>query len=109
MSTDLGRRRFLRGAGGVVVGLPFLETLAPRRALAATRRKRLVVFQVPQGVVKEHWYPAGGGREFTLNRIMAPLQPHKADLTIFRNIEMMTTKTHDVLPTLTGTNVDGPR
>ena len=38
-----GRRRFLRGVGGVTVGLPFLETFAPRKAAAqmAATPKRL--------------------------------------------------------------------
>ena len=35
MNTRFNRRRFIRGAGGVVLGLPALEALAPRRARAA--------------------------------------------------------------------------
>ncbi len=36
MSLPIGRRRFLRGAGGVAVGLPFLPSLDSRRASAQT-------------------------------------------------------------------------
>jgi hypothetical protein len=36
------RRRFLRGLGGLCLALPFLETLAPKRAHAATPSNRYV-------------------------------------------------------------------
>ena len=44
--TRLTRRFFLRGAGGIAVGLPFLETLVPRSARAAPGdvAKRFVAF-----------------------------------------------------------------
>jgi hypothetical protein len=40
----IGRRLFLRGAGGVVVGLPMLESFWPRRARAADSVFRYAVF-----------------------------------------------------------------
>ena len=44
--SSVSRRRFLRGFGGVVLGLPFLETFAPRsaQAQAAQAIKRFGVF-----------------------------------------------------------------
>jgi hypothetical protein len=36
---EMGRRRFLRGAGGLIVGLPALDALRPRTAAAAAERK----------------------------------------------------------------------
>ncbi|HEX2657355.1 MAG TPA: DUF1552 domain-containing protein, partial [Polyangia bacterium] len=50
---------FLRGLGGVTVGLPFLETFAPRKAAAqdATTPKRLVIFFNSNGVNMEKWFP----------------------------------------------------
>ncbi|MEO8213535.1 MAG: DUF1552 domain-containing protein [Myxococcales bacterium] len=53
------RRHFLRGLGGVTVGLPFLETFAPRtaRAQAAATPKRLVVFFNHNGVNMSKWFP----------------------------------------------------
>jgi hypothetical protein len=44
MSTTYDRRRFLRGAGGVLVGLPAFECWQPRRASAATAKKIYTVF-----------------------------------------------------------------
>jgi hypothetical protein len=52
------RRRFLKGAFGVTVALPFLETLAPRVARAAAAPpKRLVVFFTCNGVNMDTWFP----------------------------------------------------
>lgn len=53
------RRQFLRGLGGITVGLPFLETFAPRRASAqmAATPKRLAVFFCCNGVNMQKWFP----------------------------------------------------
>jgi hypothetical protein len=46
----LNRRAVLRGAGGILVGLPALEAMQPRSARAATAApKRLVIFYTPNG------------------------------------------------------------
>ena len=56
----LGRRRFLRGLGGVTVGLPFLEALAPRSARgAAPVVQRFGVFFACNGVNMDRWFPDG--------------------------------------------------
>src|SRR5689334_303146 len=56
----LSRRRFLRGFGGVVLGLPFLETFAPRsaQAQAAQAIKRFGVFFACNGVNMDRWFPS---------------------------------------------------
>lgn len=56
------RRQFLRGLGGVTVGLPFLETFAPRKAAAqaAAVPKRMVVFFNSNGVNMDKWFPTTG-------------------------------------------------
>jgi uncharacterized protein DUF1552 len=55
------RRRFLRGFGGVIVGLPFLEALAPRSAAAqdAGVIKRFAAFFCCNGVNMDRWFPTG--------------------------------------------------
>ena len=53
------RRRFLAGLGGVVVGLPFLEALAPRTARGqSTTIKRFGSFLCCNGVNMDEWFPA---------------------------------------------------
>jgi hypothetical protein len=57
----VSRRRFLRGFGGVALGLPFLETFAPRtaQAQAAEVTTRFGVFFACNGVDTERWFPKG--------------------------------------------------
>ena len=47
----LSRRHFLRGAGGAVIALPFLNAMAPS-ASAAPGPKRFIVFFTGLGTVK---------------------------------------------------------
>jgi hypothetical protein len=58
---QLRRRHFLRGMGGVALGLPFLEALAPRGAGAqtSTQVKRFGVFFACNGVDMARWFPNG--------------------------------------------------
>jgi hypothetical protein len=60
--SSISRRRFLRGFGGVMLGLPFLETLAPRsaQAQAAEVTTRFGVFFACNGVDMERWFPTTG-------------------------------------------------
>jgi hypothetical protein len=57
--TKIRRRNFLRGIGGITVGLPFLETFAPRRASAqmAAAPKRLAIYFNHNGVDMTRWFP----------------------------------------------------
>jgi hypothetical protein len=47
------RRHFLRGLGGAVIALPFLETFAPKRALAAGYPPFAVFMRQANGVVQK--------------------------------------------------------
>lgn len=53
--SDLSRRRFLRGVGGVTLALPFFESLMPKSAWAqaATRNRFLMVMRAGNGIVQE--------------------------------------------------------
>ncbi|MEO8178538.1 MAG: DUF1552 domain-containing protein [Deltaproteobacteria bacterium] len=57
----VSRRRFLRGLGGVTLGLPFLEAGAPRIAAAreASVIRRFGVFYACNGVDMTRWFPQG--------------------------------------------------
>jgi hypothetical protein len=60
-TNPVSRRRFLRGFGGVALGLPFLETFAPRsaQAQAAQVTTRFGVFFACNGVDVDRWFPKG--------------------------------------------------
>lgn len=74
----LSRRRFLQGAGGVAVALPFLEAFErTARAQSVTRPKRIIAIGYPMGAPYEHWMPTGPDGNLTLPRITAPFEPIK--------------------------------
>jgi hypothetical protein len=59
MSTSTTRRRFLRGAAGFTLALPFLPSLAGRAAAGAGGpAKRFVAFRSLQGQFQENWFPS---------------------------------------------------
>lgn len=85
----LNRRAFLRGAGGVSIGLPVLGSMLGRAyAQSSILPKRFVVFFSPNGTLSERWMSAGGERDFQLGEILQPLQAHRDDLIILRGIDM---------------------
>jgi len=88
----LSRRHLLKGAGGLVVGLPFLEALAPRtaRAQAAPPPKRFIGVYHPNGVFTPQWFPTAGGSEtnFTLGPIHRPLERFKSRLLFTGGLDM---------------------
>ena len=61
-SGRISRRRMLRGIGGAIVGLPFLETFLLRgvRAQTPAAVKRFAVFFECNGVNMDHFWPATG-------------------------------------------------
>jgi len=67
-TTSVSRRRFLRGAGGAALALPFLESLAPRAASgqAATPAKRLIVVKSFSTQLIQEWYPRFTGNGYVL-------------------------------------------
>jgi len=60
MASRLGRRIFLRSAGGALLGLPFLPSLLPRSLSAQTKpvTKRLVAVLSSSGQFVADWFPA---------------------------------------------------
>jgi len=77
----ISRRSIIRGAGGAVVGLPFLEAMLPRRAHAAAP-KRFVVFFSPNGTVAKNWRLTGAGNDQPYSRILKPLEPLRSKINI---------------------------
>jgi hypothetical protein len=86
--TKTTRRTLLRGAG-VALTLPWLESLAPRRAHAqpAPAPRRYIALYFPNGTA-EYWHPpaAGSGDAWQLSPILAPLAPVKQYVNVLTNI-----------------------
>jgi Protein of unknown function (DUF1552) len=84
-SLKLSRRALLRGAGGIAIGLPFLEIMgrsSSAQAQAAPIPQRLLVFFSPNGSIRENWTPSGTETDFQLSTILAPLEPYKDKLVV---------------------------
>lgn len=89
MKDRLTRRQVLRGAGGIAVALPFLEALAPKRALAQPAAvRRFIGLYHPNGVYTPQWFPTGDETTFTLGPIHQALLPWKSRLLFTSGIDM---------------------
>jgi hypothetical protein len=90
----MNRRWFLKGALGVTLGLPFLESILPRQVMAGPSEKgRLIVFFCCNGVEMTRWWPdvAYGSIDpasFAPGRGLSPLAPHAKKLLIPRGMHM---------------------
>ncbi len=79
------RRHFLRGAG-VALALPWLESLAPRRARGAPGpAPRFVAIYFPMGTAP-FWHPPALNGALELSPILAPLATYKSRLTVLSNV-----------------------
>jgi hypothetical protein len=88
MKTEtLSRRKWLRGAG-VVVGLPWLESMpvwgqsSDSSDLEGEFPKRLGVLFMACGVHPKHWWAKGSGKEMELSRCLQPLDGLQGKLNV---------------------------
>lgn len=91
----LSRRRFLTGASGAALALPWLEKLSGGAAFAQaamSRPTRLLVVAYPMGFIQEEWAPSAAGATFTLPRITAPLEPFRQHLLFISNVDNRATQ-----------------
>ncbi|MEN9580785.1 MAG: hypothetical protein RJA70_3794 [Pseudomonadota bacterium] len=72
------RRTFLRGAGSIAIGLPFLNAMfTPEQARAQALRRRFILFNENNGNLGEVWRPKGGLTDFQLGVLHASLEPFR--------------------------------
>ncbi|HKP63969.1 MAG TPA: DUF1552 domain-containing protein [Polyangiales bacterium] len=87
------RRQFLRGLGGVVVALPFLESFAPRKARAAAAPKRLAIWFSCNGVNMQKFWPTTPYGPLTAASLagtgMAPLADYAGKILVPRGIHLV--------------------
>jgi len=87
----ISRRTLLRGAGGLSLGLPWLEamTTGTARAATATPIKRLIFFFTPGGQIFDKWRPTGTETNFTLPSILDPLLPFQKNLLVIDGLDSL--------------------
>jgi len=81
------RRRFLRDLGLSAAALPMLGGLPSLRAEETAKPKqRLILFFSPNGTLPPLFWPDETGENFTLKRILAPLEPFKKQVLTLKGI-----------------------
>ncbi len=108
----VSRRMFLRGAG-VVVALPWLESVPVWGAAAETAKKasplpkRLVVQFMGTGVNPDHWWAKGEGAAMELSKSLMPLDPFKAKLNVINGLFNRPSTGVGIHPGMTGNILSG--
>ncbi|MGE0326488.1 MAG: DUF1552 domain-containing protein [Polyangiaceae bacterium] len=89
----LRRRAFLKGAGGIALGLPLLHSLEVD-AGTPPPIKRLVLMYNPNGTIEDAFWPtAGGETDFVLGEMLAPLEAWRDKLLLLKGIDLKVTST----------------
>ena len=96
----ISRRTMLR-AGGVAVGLPFLDAMVPAQTplkkTAALSKTRLACIEMVHGAAgstlegtnKHYWSPAAEGRNFEFTESLSPLEPLRDYITIISDTDLI--------------------
>jgi hypothetical protein len=77
----LSRRAFLGGAG-TILPLPFLESLVPKRAMAAGPIQRAVFIFSPNGFALDSIIPNKTGADYTMPPTLAALEPLRKKISL---------------------------
>src|SRR3954471_399409 len=94
MRKGLHRRALLRGAGGVAIGLPFLEAMFPRGVSAQTAPRRYIVCFAGMSLGRDNAgkltdiVPDNVGPAFALKVPLKPLAPIQDDVLVVSNLRI---------------------
>lgn len=76
----ISRRKLLTGAAATAVLAPFIP-LRESEAQAGGKQ-RLLTWYTPNGIIHREWTPGGGATDFTLGRILEPLEPMRSKIVV---------------------------
>lgn len=85
------RRTFLKGLG-TAMALPWLESVQPLAALAASGKApaappvRMAFLFVPNGVIMPSWTPTEAGENYELTETLRPLASFKSDINVITGL-----------------------
>lgn len=95
-TTTTTRRRFLRGAGGVMVALPMLDSLGTASAGGRAAPLRYLQFMHPQGTLVDEWAPSGPSKSMVLSDLLSPLEAVKDQLVVVSNCNNATSNDYGI-------------
>ena len=108
----VSRRIFLRGAG-VVMGLPWLESLPVWGSAAEAPKagslppKRFVVQFMGTGINPDHWWAKGEGATMELSKSLQPLEPYRKQLNVINGLFNRPSTGVGIHPGMTGNILSG--
>ena len=80
----INRRNFLKAAG-ITIALPSLESFANEKK--SIEPMRLVCMGAALGMNPQGFFPKGYGKDFTISKVLQPLQKHRGDFTVFSHMD----------------------
>ncbi len=80
------RREMLRGTGGALLALPYLDAMAASPALADVPM-RLACVGLNFGLVPQLFFPKQAGRDYELTDRLTPLEKLRDDFTVFSGLD----------------------
>ncbi len=80
------RRTFLRGTGGAVLSLPYLETMACATGISNVPI-RMACVGLNFGLVPKLFFPQKAGRNYELTERLHPLKDLRDDFTVFSGLD----------------------
>lgn len=86
LKNALSRRDFLGRLGVSAAALPFLSGLPGLQAAAPAKRQRVIVMFTPNGTIPGDFWPQEEGANFTLPRILKPLQPWRERVLVAKGV-----------------------
>ena len=101
----ISRRSVLRGAG-VVMALPWLESVRVFAAPAAFPKRFGVMF-MGCGINEDYWSASGDGAEMTLSKTLSPLEPLKHKINVVDGLFNKAATGHGIHPAQTGSLLSG--
>lgn len=103
-SNTVSRRRFLRGLGTTVLGVPFLSGILHRisDAQEGVVPLRVFVMFTGNGHLPDHWTPTGSGTDFTLSPVLEPLAPLQSKLLLANGLSGVGPHAEAISGALTG-------
>jgi hypothetical protein len=111
-TSPISRRLFLRGAG-VVMALPWLESLpvwgtaAEAPQAPSTPPKRFVVQFMGTGISPNNWSARGEGEAMELSKSLQPLEPFKKHLNVINGLFNRPSTGVGIHPGMTGNILSG--